>query len=90
MGITEDSHETQARIARETSERRQHEELEQRSSLNSPAFRIGLWEKRHQLALPRKEDHALIDVIATATALTRKDVEEEMRHRASARLASSP
>ena len=89
MGITEDSHETQARIAREINERRLQEEMEQRSTLNTPAFRIGLWEKRHQLTLPRTEDHALIQVIATATALARKDVEEEMRYRASARVSSS-
>ena len=89
MGIVEDSHEIQARLARETSERRLQEASEQRSPLNTPAFRIGLWEKRHQLALPRSETHALIDVIATATALSRQEVEDEMRHRASARGSSS-
>ena len=85
MSIIEDAHEMQARIDLEVRQRRIADEIEQRSSSNAPGFRIRLWEKRHQLALPLSAAHPLIDVIATATDLTRKEVEEEMQKRGIAR-----
>ena len=89
MSIIEEPHEIQARIAQEVRERRLVDDIEQRSSNNTPGFRIRLWEKRHQLALPLSTAHPLIDVIATATELTRKDVEEELQKREIARAQRS-
>jgi hypothetical protein len=74
-----------ARIAAyqaEAAERRQQELLEQRSSMNTPASRIRLWEQLHQVDLPRSPSHRLIDVIAAQTGLTSEDVRDEQRLRA--------
>jgi hypothetical protein len=65
----------------EAAERRQQELLEQRSSTNTPASRIRLWEKLHQIDLPRSPSHRLIDVIAAQTGLTSEDVRDEQRLR---------
>ena len=62
--------------------RRQAERAEQQSIANSPEARIRIWERRHELSLPGNPKHALIDVIADATALTRVQVLEEQRTRA--------
>lgn len=66
----------------EAVERRQQELLEQRSSMNTPASRIRLWEQLHQVDLPRSPSHRLIDVIAAQTGLTSEDVRDEQRLRA--------
>jgi len=66
----------------EAAERRQQELLEQRSSANTPASRIRLWEQLHQINLPRSPSHRLIDVIAAQTDLTSEDVRSEQRLRA--------
>lgn len=74
-----------ARIAAhqaEAVERRRQELLEQRSSMNTPASRIRLWEQLHQIDLPRSPSHRLIDVIAAQTSLTSEDVRDEQRQRA--------
>lgn len=62
--------------------RRQEELAEQTSPMHSAEARIRTWERRHQLTLPLRADHRLIDVIAKATALTRAEVCEEQRQRA--------
>jgi hypothetical protein len=66
----------------EAVERRQMELLEQRSSMNTPAMRIRIWERLHQVDLPRSPSHRLIDAIAAQTGLTSEDVREEQRLRA--------
>lgn len=63
-------------------ERRQLELLEQRSSMNTPAARIRIWERLHQVELPRSPSHRLVEVIAAQTGLTSEDVRDEQRLRA--------
>lgn len=73
----------------EALERRQKELGEQRSPLNTPADRIRIWERLHQLSLPRSPSHRLISVIAANTGLSPEEVRLEQRERATAR-ATSP
>ncbi|HEY1724570.1 MAG TPA: hypothetical protein VGF89_04035 [Steroidobacteraceae bacterium] len=57
---------------------------EQSSVLNSPSERIRVWERRHQIALPRDAGHRLIDLIAKNTGLSVEDIYAEQRLRAEA------
>lgn len=66
--------------------RREREIAEQRSPLNSPSERIRIWERRHQLPLPRRPDHALLSTIVTDTGLTLEDVHAEQQQRAAAKI----
>lgn len=52
------------------------------SPLNDPQERIRIWERLHELALPKHAGHKLVDVIATQTQLTSHQVQEEQRRRA--------
>jgi len=73
-----------ARILREQiegEERAQRERVEQSSDLNTPAERIGAWERLHRLTLPRGSAHSVLRVIAEATHLTLEQVREEQRRR---------
>ena len=65
--------------------RREQELSEQRSPLNTPADRIRIWERRHQLQLPRSPSHRLITVIAANTGLNVEEVRAEQRVRAAAK-----
>lgn len=72
------------RIAREQfeeAERAQQARIEQASELNTPAERIGAWEKLHRLTLPRGSAHSVLSVIAEATRLTLEQVRAEQRRR---------
>lgn len=62
--------------------RRQGELLDQRSTRYTPTTRIRMWERLHQVNLPRNAEHRLVDVIAAQTGLTAEDVREEQRLRA--------
>jgi hypothetical protein len=73
----------------EALERRQNELSEQRSPLNSPADRIRIWERLHQLSLPRSPSHRLVTVIAANTGLSLEEVRDEQRERATVR-ATAP
>ena len=73
-----------ALLQAEALERRQHELGEQCSPLNTPADRIRVWERLHQLPLPRSPDHRLITVIAANTGLSLAEVRAEQRARAAA------
>jgi hypothetical protein len=73
-----------ARIAQHQAElldRRQQELLEQASTLHTPAMRIRIWERLHQVAMPRSPAHRLLDVIAANTGLSIEEVREEQRQR---------
>ena len=72
----------------EAARRREMELLEQKSPLLAPADRIRLWERLHQLPLPRKSDHCLLVDIASDTGLTLEDVHAEQESRAAARVAA--
>ncbi|HYL69893.1 MAG TPA: hypothetical protein VEY89_01150, partial [Candidatus Dormibacteraeota bacterium] len=83
-----DNRERMAVLQAEALERRQKELGEQRSPLNSPADRIRIWERLHQLTLPRSPSHRLIAVIAAHTSLSLEEVRLEQRERATARAAA--
>ena len=73
-----------ARMASRRAEALEHwrrELAEQSSVLNSPSDRIRIWERRHQIDLPRDPRHNLIKLIATNTGLSVEDVYAEQRLR---------
>ena len=77
-----------ARMASRRAEALEHwrrELAEQSSVLNSPSGRIRIWERRHQIDLPRDPRHRLIKLIATDTGLSIEDVYAEQRLRDEAR-----
>lgn len=74
-----------ARIARrhaEVADARQRELLEQASSINSPELRIRIWERLHEITLPKDVGHRLLGVIAAQTGLTLAQVRAEQHSRA--------
>jgi hypothetical protein len=80
-----------ARLAHErlqAIEVRQLELYEQSSSLNAPEARIRIWERLHELSLPRDPTHRLLRVVAAATDLTLEQVQEEQRLRSAAAKAA--
>ncbi len=81
-------HERIAVLQAETLDRRQQELNEQRSPSKTPADRIRIWERRHQLTLPRSPDHHLVAVIAANTGLNLADVWAEQRLRAAGKVAA--
>jgi hypothetical protein len=80
-----DYRERMALIQTQALERRRQELSEQRSPLNTPADRIRIWERLHQLPLPRNSAHRLVTLIATDTDLSVEDVLAEQRLRAAAK-----
>lgn len=58
---------------------------EQTAPENDAAARIRVWERRHQLELPRSPTHRLIAVIAAGTDLSVEEVLAELHARAAAR-----
>lgn len=75
-----------ARIAHQQAEaaRRRQEELEEQSStLKTPDTRIRIWERLHEVGLPRDPAHRLVEIIAANTGLTVEEVRDEQRLRAS-------
>jgi hypothetical protein len=71
-------------IQAESIERRRKELAEQISVLNTPDARIRIWERLHELALPRTPTHPLMRIIAAHTGLTIEQVCEEQTRRKSA------
>lgn len=74
-----------ARLALQQSEARERRRIaaaEQISELNTPDQRIRVWERVHELTLPRDPMHPLLAVIAARTNLTLDQVREEQRRRA--------
>lgn len=59
---------------------------EQTSPESDAGERIRIWERRHQVDLPRNPGHRLIAVIAAATGLTAREVLAEQSTRAAAKL----
>lgn len=75
-----------ARIAHAQAEaaRRRQEELEEQSStLKTADTRIRIWERLHEVGLPRDPAHRLVGIIAANTGLTVEEVRDEQRLRAS-------
>ncbi len=74
-----------ARIARrqaEAAEIRQRELIEQTSTINPPDLRIRIWERLHEITMPRDASHRLLRVIAAQTGLTMAEVQAELHNRA--------
>ena len=73
-----------ARIALRHAEllkQRQLELIEQTSVDNTPTARIRIWERVHQVALPRDPAHKILKVIAQNTGLSLEIVRAEQRQR---------
>jgi hypothetical protein len=65
----------------ETAERRRFDLAEQSSKLKTAEERIRIWERLHEVTLPRDPAHRLVDIIAANTGLTSADVRDEQRRR---------
>jgi hypothetical protein len=70
-----------AAIDYEARERRRHEIAEQTAVQNTPEQRIRIWERLHELNLPKKATHPLVGIIAADTELTLEQVREEQDRR---------
>ena len=77
-----DYRERMALIQAEALERRQQQLDAQSSPLNTPSDRIRIWERLHQITLPRNPAHRLIAIIAANTGLSADEVLAEQRLRA--------
>ncbi|MGH8219144.1 MAG: hypothetical protein ACREUT_11370 [Steroidobacteraceae bacterium] len=69
--------------------RRRIELEELRSDLKSPEQRVLEWERVHQLRLPLKPNHPILDVIAVDTRLTLEQV-QAVQKQAAMRAARPP
>jgi hypothetical protein len=71
----------------EAAERRRVDLAEQSSRLKTPEERIRIWERIHEVTLPKDPAHRLVDIIATNTGLSDADVRDEQQRRAMLRAA---
>jgi hypothetical protein len=71
----------------EAAERRRQDLAEQSSRLKTAEERIRIWERIHEVTLPRNPAHRLVEIIATNTGLSDSDVREEQLRRAALRAA---
>jgi AAA+ superfamily predicted ATPase len=72
----------------EAAERRRFDLSEQSSRLKSAEERIRIWERIHEVNLPRDSQHNLVELIASNTGLTEADVRDEQLRRAAVRAAA--
>jgi hypothetical protein len=73
----------------EAAERRRLDLAEQSSRLKTAEERIRIWERIHEVTLPRNASHKLVVIIAANTGLTQADVREEQERRATLRSAGA-
>lgn len=66
----------------EAAERRDRALIDQRSPQLSPEERVRVWERLHQVRLPRSPAHAILPQVADQTGLELSDVQEVQRQRA--------
>ena len=71
----------------ENAARRKVDLAAQSSRLNSAEERIRIWERLHEVNLPRDPAHRLVEIIAANTGLNDTDVRDEQRRRAEVRQA---
>jgi hypothetical protein len=71
----------------EAAERRRLDLAEQSSRLKTAEERIRIWERIHEVNLPKDPTHRLIEIIAANTGLADSDVREEQQRRATLRAA---
>jgi hypothetical protein len=69
----------------EAAERRRTDLADQCSRLKSAEERIRIWERIHEVNLPRDPGHRLVEIIASNTGLTGGDVRDEQQRRAATR-----
>jgi hypothetical protein len=72
----------------ENAERRRLDLAEQSSRLKSAEERIRIWERIHEVTLPRDSAHRLVEIIAANTGLTDAEVRDEQQRRAALRATS--
>jgi hypothetical protein len=72
----------------EAAERRRLDLAEQCSRLKSAEERIRIWERIHEVTLPRDSAHRLVKIIAANTGLADTEVREEQQRRAALRASS--
>lgn len=90
LGETQaDYRDRMVQLQAEAVDRRQKELDEQCSPSNTPADRIRIWERLHQLSLPLNSSHRLITVIAAKTGLSVAEVQAEQQVRAAAKAAAA-
>jgi acyl-CoA reductase-like NAD-dependent aldehyde dehydrogenase len=65
-----------------SAERRKLDLAEQSSRLKTAEERIRIWERLHEVTLPRDPAHRLVDIIAANTGLTDAEVRDEQCRRA--------
>jgi hypothetical protein len=90
MGADDLTMDFRARLMHQQAEnaaRRKVDLAAQSSRLNSAEERIRIWERLHEVQLPRDPTHRLVDIIAANTGLTDGDVRDEQRRRAEVRQA---
>ena len=73
----------------ENAERRRFDLAEQSSRLKTAEERIRIWERLHEVTLPRDPQHRLVEIIAANTGLTAADVRDEQRRRAEIKQAKA-
>ncbi len=66
----------------EAEQRRSQDLLEQRSLEHTPEMRVRIWERVHQLRMPKDPAHAILAQIAQQTRLPLAEVHEVQRQRA--------
>jgi hypothetical protein len=71
------------RAAREAAERREQALVDQRSPDNTHEARVRIWERLHQVRLPKDPAHAILAIIAKQTGMRVTEVQEVQKQRAS-------
>src|ERR1700689_4487606 len=71
----------------EAAQRRRIDLAEQCSRLKTAEERIRIWERIHEVTLPRDSEHRLLPIIAANTGLSTAEVQEEQQRRATLRAA---
>jgi len=60
----------------EANERRERALIDQRSAENTPEQRVRIWERLHQVRMPKSPDHNILTVIAQQTGLKLSEVRD--------------
>jgi hypothetical protein len=71
-----------ARLRLETEQQRSRALNDQCDPENAPEIRVRIWEKLHQVRLPKDPSHAILTVVAQQTGLDLQAVHEVQRLRA--------
>jgi hypothetical protein len=70
------------RAAREAAERREQALVGQRSTDNTNDARVRIWERLHQVTLPKDPAHPILALIAKQTGMSITDVRDVQMQRA--------